>query len=71
MDGYWERGLSQWDIAAGVPIIELAGGLISDYGGKEFDLKKGRIIATNKNIQNELILELNKVNPLEAKSFGG
>ncbi len=71
LDGYWERGLSQWDIAAGVPIVELAGGFISDYKEKEFNLKNGRILATNNIIQKELQSELNKVTSLESKSFGG
>ncbi len=71
IDGYWERGLSPWDIAAGVPIVELAGGSISDYKNHEFELKEGRILATNKIIKKELLSELKKVRPLEAKSFGG
>ena len=46
-DGYWERGLSPWDIAAGVVIVEAAGGKITAYDGSPFDLNSGRILATN------------------------
>ncbi len=70
-DGYWERGLSAWDIAAGIPIVELAGGVISDYKNEEFNLKTGRIVATNPFIQYELISELRKIKPLDPKSYDG
>tara|TARA_Y100001968_G_C19424710_1_gene753684 strand:+ start:433 stop:1320 length:888 start_codon:yes stop_codon:yes gene_type:complete len=64
IDGYWERGLSQWDLAAGVPIVELAGGTISNYPKGKFELSSGRILACTPAIQNELKLELSKVKPL-------
>ncbi len=70
LDGYWERGLAPWDLAAGVVLVELAGGHISDYRGNPFDINRGRIIATTKGIADELIQELNKVQPLEGKAFG-
>ena len=56
-------------MAAGIPLVELAGGLICDYKNKEFDLKEGRILASNPIIQKELLSELNKVKPLESKSL--
>ncbi len=71
VDGYWERGLSAWDIAAGIPIVELAGGLVSDYKNSFFSLRTGRILATNPFIQKELISVLKKVKPLDKNSFGG
>ncbi len=33
LDGYWERGLSPWDLAAGVVLVEQAGGVVSAYDG--------------------------------------
>ncbi|MBF0179864.1 MAG: inositol monophosphatase [Magnetococcales bacterium] len=46
-DGYWEIGLSQWDIAAGALLVLEAGGLISDFsGGPEF-LQSGNVVASN------------------------
>ncbi len=70
IDGYWERGLSKWDMAAGVPIVELAGGVVSDYPNGSFDLNNGRIFASTPDIENELKNELNKVIPLEGNSYG-
>lgn len=71
LDGYWEQGLSPWDLAAGIAIVESAGGVICDYKSNKFELKKGRILASNPYIKSELLLELEKVNPLDQKSFGG
>lgn len=47
LDGYWERGLSPWDVAAGVVIVEEAGGNVTAYDGGPFQLRSGRILATN------------------------
>ncbi len=58
LDGYWERGLNPWDIAAGVLLIEEAGGKVSSYEGKSLDLNTGRLVATNGLIHNELIKKL-------------
>ena len=71
VDGYWERGLASWDMAAGVPIVEMAGGIVSDYPHGNFDLETGRILASNPGIRNELIDELDKVRPLNPDSYGG
>ena len=70
LDGYWERGLAKWDLAAGVPIVELAGGTISNYNEKEFHLSNGRILACTPGIEHELKTELSKVKPLDGKCFG-
>jgi myo-inositol-1(or 4)-monophosphatase len=45
LDGFWEIGLNQWDIAAGVLLVQEAGGLVGDFvGGDEF-FKTGNIVA--------------------------
>jgi len=49
-DGFWELGLSPWDMAAGSIIIEEAGGTISDFWGKNSYLTSGMVTATNKHI---------------------
>lgn len=47
LDGFWEIGLSVWDMAAGVLLIQEAGGLSGDFiGGHDF-LKHGNIVAAN------------------------
>ena len=47
VDGFWEIGLSPWDIAAGSLIIREAGGIISDFSGDDNYLKTGNVIASN------------------------
>jgi len=64
IDGYWERGLSPWDIAAGVAIVEEAGGKVSAYDESAFAMDSGRILATNGQIHGALSHELIKTAPL-------
>ena len=46
-DGFWEFGLSPWDIAGGALLISEAGGLISDLAGNETYLQSGNLVAGN------------------------
>ncbi len=46
-DGFWERGLSSWDIAAGIVLVREAGGLVSDLAGDQNMLGTGQILAAN------------------------
>jgi len=64
VDGYWERGLSIWDIAAGVVIVREAGGIVTAYDGSALDLKSGRILATSDRLHSQMIAELAQVQPL-------
>lgn len=64
LDGYWERGLSPWDIAAGIVIIEEAGGQVTAYDGGPFDIRSGRILATNGYLHPSLSAALQQVPPL-------
>jgi myo-inositol-1(or 4)-monophosphatase len=64
LDGYWERGLSPWDIAAGVVLVQEAGGHVTAYDQGPFDLSSGRILATNGFIHDALSTELLKIKPL-------
>ncbi len=54
MDGFWEQGLNAWDIAAGVLLVQEAGGVVSGLDGGPFVLRSGNIIATNGRIHDEL-----------------
>lgn len=47
LDGFWELTLSPWDIAAGVLLIEEAGGRVTDFFGGNTYLETGHLIATN------------------------
>ena len=69
VDGFWERGLEIWDLAAGAIIVKEAGGILSDYPSGEFDLKSGRILACSPIIEKELKDELGNVSPLNKKFY--
>jgi len=45
LDGFWELGLSPWDMAAGVLIIREAGGIVTDFSGEGHYLETGNVIA--------------------------
>ena len=47
LDGFWELDLNLWDIAAGVLLIEEAGGLISGITGKPDHLESGHVVTGN------------------------
>lgn len=61
LDGFWEFGLSPWDIAAGDLLVREAGGLISDLRGQQHHMFSGDVIAANGNIHGAL---LNTILPL-------
>ena len=55
LDGFWERDLKPWDIAAGILIIREAGGFATDWDGGTAILETGSIIAGNEHIQKALM----------------
>jgi myo-inositol-1(or 4)-monophosphatase len=68
-DGYWERGIKPWDIAAGIVILEEAGGKVSAYNGSKIDLNSGRILATNGKIHHLLSETLQKTPRLSDRFY--
>jgi myo-inositol-1(or 4)-monophosphatase len=60
VDAYWELGLQKWDLAAGVLLIEEAGGVVSDFTGGENHIEHGNLVAGNFNIHQQL---LNQIKP--------
>ena len=54
LDGYWERGLRPWDIAAGIVLVEEAGGKVTAYDCSPLEIDSGRILATNGQIHPSL-----------------
>lgn len=66
IDGYWERGLSPWDIAAGIILLQEAGGKVSAYDETPLKIESGRILATNGYIHHSLSQELQQVPPLSS-----
>jgi len=58
-NGFWELGLSPWDIASGSLIVQEAGGIVTDFWGAGGYLNNGYIIAGNKHIHSQLHQILN------------
>jgi myo-inositol-1(or 4)-monophosphatase len=54
-DGFWEFGLSPWDMAAGTLLISEAGGLVSDLAGESSYLASGNIVAGTPKIFGQLL----------------
>lgn len=46
-DGFWEDGLNAWDVAAGILLIEEAGGQITDFKGGPVDIYAAKLLASN------------------------
>ena len=53
-DGFWERNLSPWDVAAGSLILTEAGGKISDFQGNPFELTQREVLASNGALHSKL-----------------
>jgi myo-inositol-1(or 4)-monophosphatase len=60
-DGYWERNLGAWDVAAGALIVVEAGGTVTNPQGGPFDVHSGQAVASNGAIHSGLVTELAKV----------
>jgi myo-inositol-1(or 4)-monophosphatase len=54
-DGFWERGVKPWDVAAGIVLIREAGGFVTDCDGHDNMLLTGDICAGNEPIQKALL----------------
>ncbi len=61
-DGFWEHGLSAWDIAAGILMIREAGGYVTDHDGENTYYETGRICAGNEMIHGILMEKLAAAN---------
>ena len=65
-DGYWERGLSPWDVAAGVLLVTEAGGFVGEIGGGRDPVHGGTILATNTHLNMPLAKMLRSVERKQA-----
>jgi myo-inositol-1(or 4)-monophosphatase len=59
-DGYWERKLSPWDLAAGAACVLAAGGTLSALDGGPADLCTGSVVASNGHIHRALLAALDE-----------
>ena len=55
LDAFWEFNLNPWDTAAGILLVEEAGGMVTDYAGNKYRLASDEILASNGAIHKELI----------------
>ena len=62
-EGYWEKKLKPWDIAAGIALVEAAGGRVTDFDGQASasSLTTGHVVASNGAIHETLLAELRSV----------
>ncbi len=59
-DGFWEMGLKSWDMAAGILLIQEAGGLVGDFQGGHDYYKTGNIVGGNPKIFKALVQTLHQ-----------
>lgn len=59
-DGFWERGLSPWDVAAGWILVEEAGGKVSDYAGGPARIDGREIVVSNGRLHRSLVFHIQK-----------
>lgn len=60
LDGFWEMNLSPWDTAAGLLILEEAGGRVTNFSGGRFSIYSKEVLASNGKIHEEMIDLLQK-----------
>ena len=58
LDGYWEKNLNLWDMAAGVLLVKEAGGTVTETSGHPWTLKSKEILASNSTLHEEIQLKL-------------
>jgi myo-inositol-1(or 4)-monophosphatase len=54
-DGFWERGLYPWDVAAGIVLVREAGGMVSDLNGGQDMLAGGSMLTSNEHLHPQLL----------------
>lgn len=60
-DGFWEFNLNPWDTAAGVLIVEEAGGKVSRFDGSPFELNSRETLASNGSVHDALVREFEDI----------
>jgi myo-inositol-1(or 4)-monophosphatase len=70
-DGFWEFGLNKWDTAAGVLLVQEAGGKVSDFAGQPYTLGGPVILATNGLIHDEMRAKAGQIAQRIAASSSG
>jgi myo-inositol-1(or 4)-monophosphatase len=60
-DGFWEFNLNPWDTAAGVLIVEEAGGKVTDFSGGPFQIASRETLASNGLVHDALLHEFQEI----------
>ncbi|MCK5933175.1 MAG: inositol monophosphatase [Fulvimarina manganoxydans] len=60
LDGFWERALQPWDVAAGAILVREAGGFLTGIEGEAFDHIRGDVVCGNEFMHKALVTELGK-----------
>ena len=60
-DGFWEFELNAWDIAAGVLLVQEAGGMVSEVDGGRDHMQSGNIMAANSAIYRKMLRKLSPI----------
>lgn len=55
LDGFWEISLKEWDMAAGILLVQEAGGLVGDFHGENHYMDSGNLVAANPKIYKALL----------------
>jgi myo-inositol-1(or 4)-monophosphatase len=71
LDGFWEIGLSPWDMAAGILLVEEAGGICTDMRGKRHHLRSPHVLTDNRQIHEELLSVFGQIFSRVAPDFPG
>jgi len=61
VDGFWEFNLNPWDTAAGVLLVEEAGGKVTDFSGGKFDISSREVVASNGVLHAALLAEFRAI----------
>jgi myo-inositol-1(or 4)-monophosphatase len=65
-DGFWERNLKPWDVAAGIVMVREAGGLVTDLNGSDKMLDTGHILASNNALLKEILAVIQSAHDVPA-----
>ena len=70
LDGFWERGLKAWDVAAGALMVEEAGGVVSRFDGSAHEMGAGEILAAPRALHARMMAVLAEAGPRSSPGPG-
>jgi myo-inositol-1(or 4)-monophosphatase len=62
-DVYWERNIKPWDVAAGILLVEEAGGKCSNYSGDRYHAYENNLVAGTQKVTELFVQDLAKILP--------